>query len=145
MKKKYFLWTILGALAITMLGVNIASAHGWFGPMWNESLDDIASRHQAMFQNQAQILGIGLDEIKNGWAQGKTLWEIAKDKGITQEQLQQKMKDAQMAKMKEQLKTLVDKGIITQTQADQRIQFMENKVSNAKMGKGFGFHRGFRF
>jgi hypothetical protein len=42
--------------------------------------------------------------------------------------------------MKTELQTLVDKGIITQAQADQRLQFMQNKP---KMDRGMmGGHMG---
>ena len=123
-----------------LVGLNIASAHG-LGFFGSGSLtpDQIAVQHQTMFQNEADLLGISVDEIKNGWAQGKTIAEIAQEHGITQDQLQQKIKDARTSQIKSQLQTLVDKGIITQAQADQRIQFVQNNQNgqNRKLGRGF--------
>jgi len=96
-----------------------------------------------MFQNMADTLGISVDEVKAGWAQGKNIAQIAQDQGISQEQLQQKMKEARQQQLKTQMQSLVDKGIITQSQADQRLKWMETKTQKAtgKVLKGIkGMH-----
>lgn len=130
-------------LGVGLFTVNIASAHGWFSGFGTLSADEIASRQQERFQHEADILGISVDEVKNAWAQGKSLWELAEEKGITQEQIQQRMKDAFTQQMKTHMQTLVDQGVITQAQADARLQFMQNNAQNGKrmMGMGMRFHR----
>ena len=148
MKYKLLAYAVLSVLGLGLLGVNVVSAHGFgffggFGPAL--SADEIVSHHQAMFESQANLLGVSVDVVKNGWAQGKTLSQIAEENGITAEQLQQKMKDARLQQFKSQLQTLVDKGVITQAQADQRLQFMQNaqnSKSSGHMGRGLGgwFH-----
>ncbi len=145
MKKKYLIYTILPAMAFAVLGAGIASACGWFGGIGNLSSDEIATRQQTVFQNEAQILGISVDELKEDWAEGKTIQQIMQEKGITQEQVQARMKDLQTQQMKSFLRALVDKGVITQAQADKRIQVMQNQLQNGKMNKGLpmGFSRGF--
>jgi hypothetical protein len=100
--------------------------------------EQIVNRQQTMFQNEANMLGISIDDVKNGWAEGKSLLQIATDHGITKEQLQQKMKDAQTAQFKSQLDTLVSSGIITQAQADKRMAFISAQVANGNMHKEFG-------
>ncbi len=100
--------------------------------------DQIVTAHQTMFAQQASLLGIGVDEVKSAWAAGRTITQLAKEKGITPAQLKEKMKAAQLAKMKEQLKTLVDRGIITQSQADARLQFMQNQKENRVKKNHFG-------
>ncbi len=144
MKKKYLIYTILPVMAFAVLGAGIASAHGWwFGGLGNISPDEIANRQQTMFQNEAQILGISVDEIKNAWAEGKSLKQLAEERGISQEQLQAKMKEVRLQQIKSQLQTLVEKGVITQGQADKRLQFMQNQPANGKHGRGrgmLGFH-----
>ena len=98
-----------------------------------------------MFQQEAQILGIGVDELKEDWASGKTIRQIMEEKGITQEQVQARMKELQTQQMKTFLQALVDKGVITQAQADKRLEIMQNQLQNGKMNKGLpmGFGRGF--
>src|SRR6185369_5881715 len=103
----------------------------------------VASRQTTMFQNEAQLLGINVDEVKVGWAEGKTLIQIAEAHGITSDQLKQKMKDAQMNQIKSQLATLVSKGVITQAQADSRLSVMHKFMEQGKGRLGKGFHRGF--
>jgi hypothetical protein len=144
MKRKYLTYAILPVFGLALLaGPASASAMGWgwFGGFGKTDPDTIASRMQTVFQDQANLLGISVDEVKNCWAQGKSIWQCAQDHGITQDQLQQKIKDARLAQLKSQMQTLVDKGIITQKQADQRLQWMQNKTQNAK-GHGFRGMRG---
>lgn len=104
-------------------------------------------------------MGIPVDEVKAAWAQGKNLFDVAATHGITKEQLAQKMKDQRIAEIKTQLQTLVTQGVITQTQADQRLTLIQTKQAKkiaktdkkdnegwgmgGKKGKGFG--RGGRF
>lgn len=147
MKKKYLIYTILPVMAFAVLGAGVASACGWFSGLGNLSSDEIATRQQTMFQNEAQILGISVDELKEYWAEGKTIKEIMEERGITQEQVQTRMKDFQTQQMKSYLQALVDKGVITQAQADKRLQMIQNQLQNGNTGKGLrmgmGFNRGF--
>lgn len=144
MKKKLLSYAVLPVLGLAFLvGPGSASAmgHGWFGG-GSVNTDTVATRMQTMFQNEANLLGINVDEVKNGWAQGKSIVQIAEEYGITKEQLQQKMQDARTQQLKAQMQALVDKGIITQAQADQRSRWMQTKTQNAK-GKGFRGMKGF--
>lgn len=131
-----FLPAVLG---LGIVSVKAVSAHGFMGGWGAVSPDELATKHQTMFQEQADILGISVDDVKNAWADGKTLMELAQEKGITQEQLQTKMQELRNSQMKSQLQTLVDKGIITQAQADKRLATMQNKLSQGghRMGRGF--------
>jgi len=88
MKRKILAYAILPAAGLGILGASVASAHGLFGGMSNLTPDQIATRQQTIFQNEANVLGVSVDDVKNSWAQGKTLLQIAQDHGITQAQLQ---------------------------------------------------------
>ncbi|MBI4708778.1 MAG: hypothetical protein HY764_01075 [Candidatus Portnoybacteria bacterium] len=148
MKKRYLLYLILPVMGLAIAGV--ASAQGWFhfgmfgmGTANNATPEQMAQQQQTMFQKEADLLGVGIDDVKNAWAQGKTLEELAKEHNITTEQLKQKMTDQRKQQMTDYLKTLVDQGVITQAQADQRMQFMEEHMGQmtkmmGKHGKGFG-------
>ncbi len=141
MKNKLLMYAIFPVIGLGLLGFNAASAHGMFGGFGSVAEmtpEQIITRQQAMFQNEAAMLGISTDDVKNGWAEGKSLIQIAADHGINKEQLQQKMKDAQIAQLRSQLDILVANGTITQAQADKRMAFVNEQVANGKFHKGFG-------
>ncbi len=140
MNKKYIAYAILPVMAFGLLGISQASAHGWFKMGGNLTPQEIADKHQAMFQEQASLLGLSIDAVKNAWSEGKSLKQLANENNITDEQLKTKLQAAAKVKMGEHLKALVDKGIITQAQADKRLQLMEQKVQN-KQGLGFKMGR----
>lgn len=149
MKNKIFVYGLLPVLALSVLGPKAASAMG-FG--WFDTVDteEVASRFQNMFQNQAQLLGISLDELKTKWAEGKSLREIMDEKDISQEQVETRLKEMRFNQVKSQLQILVSKGVITQAQADSRLKAMEDHLDKASLKKermgrmgldfgGFGF------
>lgn len=143
MKKKYLILPIL-AFAFLIAGSVSACGFGGFFGWGSVDSEKIAERQQAMFERQAQILGISVEEVKNYWAEGKTMKEIMEEKGISEEQIQTRMKELRLQEIKSYLQTLVSKGIITQAQADKRFEMMQNWFENSKMGRGFkGFGRGF--
>jgi hypothetical protein len=118
MKKKIIitLGTVLASGAI------LASAHGVAGK--NITPADLSQK----FTNEAKVLGISVDEVKNGWANGKNIFDLAKEKGIATSTLEAKMKELREAEMKIKLQELVTAGVMTQAQADLRIQTMKNNV-----------------
>lgn len=142
MKRKYLTYAgILPVVTLGIIGAGVASAHGgWFGGGINKATpEEISSRFNTMFQKEADLLGISVEDVKNAWASGKTLSDLAKEKGISLQDLQNRMKEAAKANMKTEIQALVDRGIITQAQADARLKFMETKVDSHMM-KGFGMH-----
>jgi hypothetical protein len=147
MKKKYIMYAVLPVMAFAVVGISTASAHGMFGFGLNKATpEQIAQSQTDMFTQQANLLGISVDEVKSAWASGKSLNDLAKEKGITQDQLRQKMQDLRQQQMKSYLQTLVDKGVITQAQADSRLSFVQTNQSG-KLGKGMrhGFGMGMGF
>lgn len=153
MKKRFIVYSVLPVLGLALLlGVGNPAKAFFDGFGVSASPDQIATRQQAMFQNEADILGVSVDEIKNAWAEGKTMQQLIKEKGLTQDQVQARMKEAQTKQLKVQMQALVDKGVITQAQADKRLQVMQtqsNKIGKigkrgGMMGRG-GMMRGFGF
>ena len=132
MKNKYLIYAIIPVLGLGLLGASSVYAHGMFWGAGNLSPDDLATRQQAMFQQQADLLGITLDQYREKWADGKTLKEIAAELSITKEQLAERLKKTQQDRLSAQLKILVDKGVITQAQADRRLQFLAQQLKNSK-------------
>lgn len=120
---------------------------GGFGPFGSTATpEEIASRQTQVFTGQANLLGLSIDDVKQAWAEGKTTKELAATKGITDAQLQEKLQTARTARIEAQLKTLVDKGVITQAQADQRLAFMTKQTTDnaGRGGRGRGHGQGGR-
>lgn len=134
MKKrtKYVIVPAVALLALLAAG-GIAQARGFGGGymmMGNADPATIAQRFDQKISQDAGLLGISVDEMKADWAQGKTIADIAKEKGISQADLKTKMRNAQIENMKQYLQTLVTQGKITQAQADSRLKFMTDKANN---------------
>jgi len=127
--KKILIYSFLTAGLIGVLSAGAVSAHGWF--------KSDAQGQENMFQEKAGLLGISVDEMKNAWSQGKNFREIAEEKGITQEQLQEKMRELRQEKMQSRLQMMVDNGIITQEQANERLQNTQDRFNNGEIGRGF--------
>lgn len=134
---------IIPILALGVLGASGVSAHSWF---MHASPDEIAAQHQTMFQKQADLLGVSVDEVKTAWADGKTIAELAAEKGISETELRTRMQNAKKEEFKKHLTTLVEKGIITQAQADKRLSVMTQRI-DSNTGKRIGgrMHHGFGF
>ncbi len=138
--KKLFLFAGLPVLGLGLLGAGTASAHGMFGFGGFLNADQKAQIQTQMFQKQADLLGVNVDDVKNAWAQGKSIKDLASEKGITEAQMQEKMKTQRESEFKQYLQDLVTKGVITQSQADQRLQFLQKNI-NDNQGR-MGRHRG---
>lgn len=138
--KKILTYSLLTAGLIGTLGVGAASAQGWFGFGHDATPEEIAQKQEVMFQKKADFLGISVDEVKDAWAEGKNFREIAEEHGITPEQIQERTQEARELKqdnMEAHLQALIDDGIITQEQADQKIQRIQDKFKDGQMRKGF--------
>jgi len=129
-----------------LVGANIASAHGLgmgFGFGLNATPDQIAQRQTAQFQNEATLLGVSVDDVKAAWAKGESMQQLMKDKGIAQATVDANMKMQRQAQMKAQLDALVAKGVITQDQENQRLQFLQTLPAQGR-GRMGGMMGGFR-
>ncbi len=152
-KKKYLVYAILPVMALAIFAIwsaNKVSAYGlreglggvigWFGIPPNPlTPQQTAQMQKQMFESKAQILGISVDEVKEAWAQGKSPEEVIEEKGLNQEEIQARAREALKQRLTEHLQVLVDQGVITQAQADQRLQFMQDRLQS-----GMG-HMGMRF
>jgi len=145
MKKKGIIGA--GLASILLLGVMVpafASAQGMFGFGRMNTLNPQESATLATdrFAREAQLLGISVDDAKNYWAQGKSVREIATEKGISTDALQTKMQELRKTQMKAHLDTLVSQGVITRAQADQRLLTTQSLNARQKEKNGRGVHRG---
>jgi len=144
MRKKLIAYSFLPVLGLGIFGVNFASAYGIFGGFGNIAPDEVATRQQNLFQEQATILGLNIDDVKNAWADGKSIKQLMEEKGIAKEQVAAKTKELKLQQLKTQLNALVAKGVITQAQADKRLQVMQSQIENSKGRKGMKMGRWFK-
>ncbi|TVY01189.1 hypothetical protein [Cohnella terricola] len=93
----------------------------------------------------ADTLGLTEEELMKQLKAGKTLADLAADKGVDV----QKLIDAQKAAIESDLNVAVQAGTLTQEQADKRLGDVEKMAQDFVNGKGFGFggerhHGGFK-
>jgi len=146
MKKNIFLVLGIGFLVFSALGfLNLAEARGFGGGMFgmgimNQNNVDFSALMQQKFDSWSKILGISVDKVKNYWVQGKNLNDMIKAENLNLTDIQNRMKQIRLDNARQNLQKLVDSGIITQDQMNQRLEFMQNNSSNFGMR-----HFGFRF
>jgi len=123
-KEKLIVYSIVAVAGIAFLGTSSVYAMG--GPMWRGTPEEMISRQSTMFSQHAELLGISVDEVKEYWAEGKNIREIAEAKGIDIKDIQSKIREKRKTEMKERLQVFVDNGVITQAQAERRLEIMQN-------------------
>mgnify|MGYP000602975225 CR=1 FL=1 len=144
MLKKFLISIILPVLAFGILMANPVEAKGfgfWGWGFGRINLDDWAERMKKMFEEWADLLQISIEKVKNYWAEGKTLKEMMEAENIGQEDVQKRTKEKRLEELKNQLQKLVEKGIITQEQADKRFEVMKKWLENQEERRIFRGHR----
>lgn len=80
------------------------------------------SMHSYMVAAVAKALGMTTDDLNAALTSGKTMWQVAQEKGKTADEFQKIMVDAR----KTALDQMVADGVITQAQADAMLARMQN-------------------
>lgn len=111
--------------------INSSYAYG-FKSLNNQ---DYLTLMQQKFENWSKILNLPLEEVKNYWAQGKNLFMIAQEKGISLESIQNKMRELRLEQEKQRLNYLVEKGIITKEQMEKRLNYFNQNMENKNFQK----------
>lgn len=89
--------------------------------------------YQQSLTNKAKVLGMTTEQLQTQ-LKDKTLLEVAKDKGLTEDQFHEKMEQAAEARWKE-------RGL-SQSEIDSRKKAMEERQANCDgSGSGGGMHR----
>lgn len=142
MKYKKLTYSLLTlALILGVGGATTVSAWGGFAPFNKATPQEQAAQATARFAYEVTLLGTSVDVVKQAWADGKTIVELASELGITEDALRTKMETARQTEIKTHLQTLVAQGVITQAQADARLAFMTAHAGKGQ-GKGLGKGRG---
>lgn len=79
-----------------------------------------------MIAEKARILKMSESDLQNELNKGQTFYEIAKKRGIDVNSIHEQMKKFQMTR----LQSLVDQGVITKEQMQERLDFMEKRQNN---------------
>jgi len=125
--KKVIVAVAIGALIIGAVAsyATSASTQGGRGQGLN-SRSEPRSGYTQMLEARAQILGVTTEELQKELDAGKSFGDIAKEKGLTSEELHQKM----LAAKKTHLENLVKAGILTQEQLETQVQLMEQHYAD---------------
>jgi hypothetical protein len=120
--KKTILITAIVLLALAALGVSVVFAQGARSPNQN----GYGWMHDYVEQSLAAKLGLTEEQVEDQLASGKTMYQIALDNGIKQEDLAAFMTDVH----KVAFANAVKDGVITQDQADWMLQRMQTMFQN---------------
>ncbi|HHE40449.1 MAG TPA: hypothetical protein ENL10_02990 [Candidatus Cloacimonetes bacterium] len=140
--KKVLLGSLIGIAAFTLVGgaVALANSGNDFG---------LFGGHKQMFENKADILGITAEELETQ-LEGNSFAELLDKQGVTHEEFREQMHTGMQASMTEKLQQMVDDGILTEEQMQEKLEFMEQRHAEGggphMMGKGIGgrgMYRGF--
>ena len=128
MKKTILIISIV-VVALAVMGVGVAFAQGQQPPFQGRG-GMMGGMHDYVEQALAAKLGLTEEQVEEQFAAGKTMYQIALDNGIKQEDLATFMNDVH----KEAFANAVKAGVVTQEQADWMLQRMQNR--------GFGYGDG---
>ncbi|MGQ9466302.1 MAG: hypothetical protein ACUVSH_02295, partial [Anaerolineae bacterium] len=109
-------------------GFGLGWGFGRFGGSW------------ATFDAVAEALGLTPEQLFSELHSGKTLEEIAEEKGVDIQKVFEAAQAARVQQMKDAIQQAVEDGRMTQEQADWLLEGLEKGYF--PMGRGFGFGRG---
>lgn len=115
--KKY---ALLAAVIFIASSAGITTAY--FGNMEKTDKPHFENREE-MIEKKVEMLGLNLEEVQVQLEEGKAIKEIVLDAGITKEDIFENKK----AFMVEHINQMVADGKITQEQADEKIEWMEER------------------
>ncbi len=140
MKKTILIISIV-VVALAILGVGVAFAQGTQPPTRGGMMGWM---HDYVEQALAAKLGLTEAQVEDQFAAGKTMYQIALDNGIKQEDVAAFLLDVH----KEAFANAVKAGVMTQQQADWMQQRMQNRgfgngttgcpMQNGQGGNGYG-------
>lgn len=144
MKVKYLLYGMIPALLLGV-GISSAAAHSMFGWWGQADPATMAVEQTQRFEQQAKVLGISVEQVKEYWTKGMSPRDIIEELDLDETEIQTRMRENRQTNMKEHIQALVDQGVITQAQADARLEFMSSHEPNLGESKGmFGQRQGQR-
>jgi hypothetical protein len=140
---------VLGALTVAMTGSALAQeetptpapeAHGWYG--WGHGFGR-GMGGQVGLEAIAEALGMTADELSLQLWGGKTIADLAEEKGVDLQVLQDAVTAAQEAATRDAIEQAVTDGTLSREQADWLLQGLDNGYWGGHGFGGFGGRGGF--
>lgn len=138
MNKKLMIGLVtLGLGAFTLIGGSkvFAADTSTGNPPFARVGQAIGNCAGAIQDTMTNLLGLSHDEIMTKRQSGESLSQIAADKGIDE----QKLIDTMTQARKERMNQAVKDGYLTQDQANERLEWMEQNMGSHIKDTGFGF------
>ncbi len=135
--KKILLYSLLTVGVVSLVGVGIVSAQGSFFD--NHGMNDGHAKrgYENMLENKAEIFGLSVEDLKVAKEEGKTFCEIVEEQGLDLDEFRaqiqgkkQEQREQRIEQIQTHLNQLVANGEITQEQADNKIQRMQERFEN---------------
>ncbi len=141
----------MGVVAVAVVGAALFAAsvshaqspdpvpgpHGY--GMTNGTPGWMYAYHDEIHAALADALGMTEADFEAALAQGTTVWQLADQKGVSDETLQQVMLDAREAAITQ----MAADGVLTQDQADAMLNAVKSRFeANKQFGFGFGMMQG---
>jgi hypothetical protein len=137
--KKILLTTAVILLALAALGVGVVFAQGGQPPVGaGVGQGGYGWMHDYVEQALAAKLGLTEEQVEDQLAAGKTMYQIALDNGIKQEDLASFMNEVHKAAFDQAVKD----GVISQERADWMLQRMQNMYQNGYGAGNCPMHNG---
>lgn len=142
--KKILLYSLLAVGVVGLVGASAVSAQGFFhNHAMNSEGKEAQGGYERMLEAKAEVLNLSVEDLQTAKEEGQTFQEIAEDQGLSMEELRAQMQEKKQelrAQKKEgrkaHIEELVADGTITQEQANEKLEWLENHE-----GKGKMFHR----
>jgi hypothetical protein len=134
MNKKVLVFSLAVLTIFTAIGISSVDARGFSQNNLGFNSDQMTERRVQMIENNAELLGITVEQLENYHAEGKYMFEIAEELGLDVDNLREKIESNRQNRMKERLQDLVDDGKITQEQANERLESMQEFRGRGNFG-----------
>ena len=142
--KKILLYSLLAVGVVGLVGASAVSAQGFFHNRgMNSEGGEAKGGYENMLQAKADVLGLDVEDLKAAKEKGQTFQEIAENQGLSidelRAQMQEKKQELRAQKiqgMKARLAQLVADEKITQEQANEKLEWLENSEGKGKIEIG---------
>jgi hypothetical protein len=122
-----------------------ATPKGWFGWGRGFGFGMRGGNSWQSFDAVAKVLGLTPEQLFSELHSGKTLEDIAKEKGVDMQKVYDAVNASQTEAMKAAIEQAVTDGKLTREQADWLLKGLELGMVPGGRGMGRGFGRGFGF
>jgi len=142
---------LIGGLLVALLVVGVIGATGAYAQSSPSAIlhgrgpgdgQGGSGLRQVELEAAAKVLGMTADELSTALQSGKTLAQVATDKGVDIQKVQDAIQAAHAVEMRDRIQQAVDDGTITQANADWLLEGLDKGFIGVPGGFGLGGPRG---